>query len=195
MPIRKIGLQRSMIRQRVSYDRRLQRRTSTPFLSITNHLFPGIVSSRTILCEATVKASVRHVSQIHFFLKKKTLRWLTYQTGLAPIFDGDIISIRFQLQCISGIVKTLQDVDKARLHYAVECKHFHCISSSAFLRLVLPTRERTEFHSSVYFHPNIRLDGWGKMTKIYLAKDTEYREVKEREKGEGGGWRGKHGKR
>ena len=105
---------------------------------------------------------------------------------MAPIFDGNIISIRFQLQRIPGIVKTLQNVDKARLHYAVECKHFHCISSSAFLRLVLPTREHTQFHSSVYFHPNIRLDGWGEMTKIYLAKDMEYREVKEREKGEGG---------
>jgi hypothetical protein len=70
----------------------------------------------------------------------------------------------------------LSDIDGIGLTYQATLRHFHCLSSSGFQKLVCPAQDdpsQLEFRSDFYVHPNVRPDGWAEFRRVLSAKLTD----------------------
>jgi hypothetical protein len=99
---------------------------------------------------------------------------LIYLTGCEAIAVDEIVLVQFDMLRIPGVITRPEDVDTAKLQYSVELQHFSCITPHAFLRMITPASNGTLFHQSVYFHPNVREDGWDEIVGIHQKVRGEY---------------------
>jgi hypothetical protein len=68
---------------------------------------------------------------------------------------------------IKGVFSDIKDLDTLTLSYSTTISHLTCLSISALQRIIDSTEQRTTFDSSIYFHPNVRTDGWDEFTNWY----------------------------
>jgi hypothetical protein len=119
---------------------------------------------------------------------------LIISTGLDCFIDDDLVVATFYLQRIPGIILTPTDVDNSKLTFDVHVSHAGCITPRGWIRFVVPSSDGFEFHDNIYFHPNVRTDGWElirwfhESAKGKHARDLEAeKEKKGKEKGKGKG--------
>ena len=68
--------------------------------------------------------------------------------------------VLFDVQCLTGTVLKMEDVDKSRVKFYAEHHHLKCMSPAALLNMIRQGPTHTSLHFTVYFHPNVCTDGW-----------------------------------
>ena len=89
--------------------------------------------------------------------------------------NGDLTYVRFQMLRIPAKVATVEAVDGGVVNYTVRAVHTGCLSSQAFSHIVKTSDKGSVFAPSVFFHPNVNVDGWMDLRAHYsqLAIDDE----------------------
>jgi len=87
---------------------------------------------------------------------------------------GDLLIVQFHIQRIPGVIKKPEDVDTKKIDHSVELSHLSCITPHTFPHLIVPASIGTTFHHSVYFHPNVRTDGWLEFITVHQKARDEY---------------------
>jgi hypothetical protein len=90
-----------------------------------------------------------------------------------------------RLQRIPGIITTPGDIDRAPLSYSVEIIHLLCMTVGNLIRLILPGSTQSSFQPTVYFHPNVRTDGWDNIISFHKTMRGVYDEEGKAEKDKG----------
>ena len=99
-------------------------------------------------------------------------------TGAGNIEGGDLLRVKFDLQKIKNHVTCAEDIDNAKLTFAPNISHCRCLNSEAWFSLIERDEGCFVFHSSVYFHPNIRIDGWENLKEMHGAVKGKWEEDK-----------------
>lgn len=104
---------------------------------------------------------------------------LILSIGFDSFADDDLVVTKFFLQRIFGTISTPADVDNINLNFDVHVCHVECVTPEAWVRYIIPSSDGFHFSNTVYFHPNVRTDGWEAIKGIHEAardaygKDTE----------------------
>lgn len=115
--------------------------------------------------------------------------------------EEDLLVATFFPQRLQKVISTIEDIDGHAVSYDVHVLHLQCISPKALFRFIIPTPTGFQFEQSVYFHPNVSMDGWIEIGNIHerarekynkeLAKEIEMQKGKDnlkgKEKGKGKG--------
>lgn len=99
---------------------------------------------------------------------------LTCLIGGENILDGQLGVVKFSPQTIPGKISTLEDVDRSRLSYISHVVCVKCIGAWRWSRWSVLEGDKVVFHSSVYFHPNVRVDGWSMLQKSHAKTEEEW---------------------
>ena len=87
--------------------------------------------------------------------------------GKSPVTGGDLIRVKFVLQRIVGEVKVKEDIDKLTLSYIPHLYHCSCLGFEFFAAMIVKGEGSFLFHPSVYFHPNVCVDGFEEFRNYY----------------------------
>ena len=82
--------------------------------------------------------------------------------------------VLFDVRRLTGTVLKAEDVDKNRVKFYAEHHHLKCTSPAALLNMISLGPTDTSFHFSVYFHPNVRTDGWEEFKLIHANARQAY---------------------
>lgn len=88
-------------------------------------------------------------------------------SGKNPVTGGQLIRVKFVLQRIVGEVKVEEDIDKLSLSYLPYLYHSSCLGFEFFSAMIVKDKDAFIFHPSVYFHPNVRVDGFEEFRELY----------------------------
>ena len=92
--------------------------------------------------------------------------------------SGELLIAKFDLQRLPGKVTVLEDVDNMKLSYVPQVIHASCLGYQGFYALIdLSVDDGWVFHPSVFFHPNVRIDGWDDLIDMHsMEREVFYKE-------------------
>lgn len=108
---------------------------------------------------------------------------MTTLKGEKPFFKDDLTLANFNPKRITKLIETAEDLDKAKISYQIDVRHVNCLSRWVLHKILLwddgyiAPQPISTFNDRVYFHPNIRIDGWHMLQSRYLefrATDDEF---------------------
>jgi hypothetical protein len=81
-------------------------------------------------------------------------------TGSQYVLDGELVLIRFVPLRITKDLTNTGILDNMRPKFMVTMVHINCLTDAALRRIVHEGEGGSSFDESLYFHPNVRVDGW-----------------------------------
>ena len=67
-----------------------------------------------------------------------------------------------------------QDVDTLKMSYMVHISHSACVSPEAFYCFIVPSSSGFKFNPTVYFHPNVHVDGWVQLHALHQVAKQKH---------------------
>jgi hypothetical protein len=92
---------------------------------------------------------------------------ITTITGTETFHDDELTVANFFLLRINDHFEVASDLDSMNLNFSVSGRHFSCLPPKALSSIVKYAGNGTIFNFPVYFHPNVRTDGWREIVERY----------------------------
>ena len=83
--------------------------------------------------------------------------------------------VKFTTNCVKERIRGIIDIDDISLSFTSYVIHAKCLGYKKFHPMVVEEGDTTIFHHNVYFHPNIRTDGWDILKEIYRGCGDAWR--------------------
>ena len=171
-----------MTLNRQSYVPRFLPITLTMFSFVTSQAVLGTENSAMMSCAEMEREFAKNVSV--FDLIVFYFRFMLFSIGKDRFADDSLITATFYLQRIVPIILTPQDVDTLKMSYTVHVSHSACLSPEAFYRFIVPSSSGFEFNPTVYFHPNVRVDGWVQLYSLHQISKQKHDTMMDRKEEE-----------
>jgi hypothetical protein len=136
-------------------------------------LVHGISRTRERFGRVTLDKTARYVSSF-FFIYSGCLGLISL-IGRLAIGSGDLAVVKFTTNRVKERIRGLTDIDDTTLSFAPYVIHAKCVGYEKFHPMVVEEGDTTKFRDNVYFHPNIRTDGWLLLKEIYRGCGIAWR--------------------
>lgn len=82
----------------------------------------------------------------------------------------DMLLIKFDMERFSGVILKPSDLDGKKITFKPHIRHVTCLPPSFFVRMIIGS----EWDNTVYFHPNVDVNGWVELQGIFQDMRKRY---------------------